>query len=57
MTQIQNLITPKITIIADIITTTEKEVKVEIETALNITKEAVAEKEKEVNTEGVIEIK
>ena len=56
MTQIQNLITPKITIIADIIIITiVKEAEAEMD--LNIAKEVVAEIEKEANTEGVIKIK
>ena len=55
MTQIPNLITPKIITITDTKNITENTAKVKVE--INTTKEVVVEKETEADTKGVIKIK
>ena len=55
MTQIPNLITPKIITITDTKNITENTAKAKVE--INTIKEVVVEKETEVDTKGVIKIK
>ena len=55
MTQIPNLITPKIITITDTKNITENTAKVKV--GINTTKEVVVEKGTEVDTKGVIKIK